>query len=173
MAYFSDVGILPAAFSGSMRTTNTNRPLRTTLKGLLLVYVTAVVWLSPASGVLLVDSGTPEDPFAGTSVFGFQFLAQAFSLSDPAFISNIEAFISGNPLHPHVIQMQLTSAIGPAVCCTSVSFAMRVLLTKTAKSQFVSKNSDVSPATAGRLQEIDQFLEAALHSKLACVKANG
>jgi hypothetical protein len=114
MAYFSDVGILPAAFSGSMRTTNTNRPLRTTLKGLLLVYVTAVVWLSPASGVLLVDSGTPEDPFAGTSVFGFQFLAQAFSLSDPAFISNIEAFISGNPLHPHVIQMQLTSAIGPA-----------------------------------------------------------
>jgi hypothetical protein len=61
----------------------------------------------------------------------------------------------------------------PTVCCTSVSFAMRVLLTKTAKSQFVSKNSDVSPATAGRLQEIDQFLEAALHSKLACVKANG
>jgi len=38
-----------------------------------------------------------------------------------------------------------------------------VFLTKTAKSQFVSKNSDISPAprrpTEDCLQEIDQFLE--------------
>jgi hypothetical protein len=93
------------------------------LKGLLLVYVSAVVGLSPASAVLLVDSGTPES----TGFFGIKnwppplgggFLAQAFSLSDPAFISTIEAFIEGE--RGFAIQMQLTSAIGPAATATDL-----------------------------------------------------
>jgi hypothetical protein len=91
MAYFSDVGMLLAAFSGRMKPINTNHSLRMSLKGLLLVYVSAVFGLSPASGVLLVDSGTPEEsgglvvanPFEADGRTVGQFLAQAFSLLIP------------------------------------------------------------------------------------------
>jgi hypothetical protein len=68
----------------------------------------------------LVDSGTPEEsgglvvanPFEADGRTVGQFLAQAFSLFNPAFISTIEADIGGDA--GNAIQMQLTSAIGTA-----------------------------------------------------------
>jgi hypothetical protein len=137
-----------------MKPTNTNRPLRTTLKGLLLVYVTAVVWLSPASAVLLVDSGTPTSGLAG---FGVSFgplpssavLAQAFSLSDPAFISTIEVYMFAPGDVPIVMQMQLTSAIGPAATAADLIGSFSLPTPPPLEPAFVSSpvNLNLQPGT--------------------------
>jgi hypothetical protein len=154
MAYFSDVGMLLAASSGSMKP---NHSLRMASKGLLLVYVTAVVGLSTASAVLLVDSGTPESfPPGDFGVrnwpppLGGSFLAQAFSLSDPAFISTIEAFIEGES--GFAMQMQLTSAIGPAATATDLIGSFSLPLPGTVQENpptFVSTpvNVNLQPGT--------------------------